>query len=114
MIKLDFTAGHVASRAALDLRIRQLLAENQLRLGLARHEADNDFSKVSLFSGINQLRDISLSAQYATLCGYTQQDLETTFADRLRGVDWGELKRWYNGYGFLGETVYNPFGLRLA
>ena len=71
------------------------------------------FSKVSLFSGLNQLNDITLDAHYATLCGYTQQDLETTFAAHLAGVDWDELRAWYNGYGFLGEPVYNPFDILL-
>ncbi len=71
------------------------------------------FSKVSLFSGINQLHDITLSARAATLCGYTQRDLETTFAAHLAGADWEELRRWYNGYGFLGEAVYNPFDILL-
>ena len=71
------------------------------------------FSKVSLFSGINQLHDITLSVRSATLCGYTQHDLETTFAAHLAGVDWAELRRWYNGYGFLGEAVYNPFDILL-
>ena len=71
------------------------------------------FSKVSLFSGINQLRDITLSADFATLCGYTQQDLETTFAAHLEGVDWDALRAWYNGYGFLGEPVYNPYDILL-
>ena len=71
------------------------------------------FSKVSLFSGINQLQDITLDADYATICGYTQHDLETTFARHLEGVDWEELKRWYNGYNFLGEPVYNPYDILL-
>ncbi len=71
------------------------------------------FSKVSLFSGINQLKDITLSSRFATICGYTQKDLETTFAEHLAGVDWQELKRWYNGYGFLGESVYNPYDILL-
>ncbi len=71
------------------------------------------FSKVSLFSGLNQLNDLTLDARYATLCGYTQRDLETTFAAHLAGVDWEELRRWYNGYGFLGEAVYNPFDILL-
>ncbi|GAB4278663.1 MAG: ATP-binding protein [Methylomicrobium sp.] len=73
----------------------------------------SQFSKVSLFSGINQIRDISLSRQYATLCGYTQPDLETHFADHLAGVDWQRLKAWYNGYNFLGEPVYNPYDILL-
>ena len=71
------------------------------------------FSKVSLFSGINQLQDLTLDPRYATLCGYTQNDLETVFADHLAGVDWDQLRRWYNGYGFLGEPVYNPFDILL-
>ncbi|GAB4257961.1 MAG: ATP-binding protein [Methylomicrobium sp.] len=71
------------------------------------------FSKVSLFSGLNQLQDISLHEDYATICGYTQQDLETTFAEHLAGVDWAQLKDWYNGYQFLGEPVYNPYDILL-
>lgn len=71
------------------------------------------FSKVSIFSGINNLKDISLDPNYATLCGYTQRDLETVFAEHLAGVDWEELKRWYNGYNFLGDAVYNPFDILL-
>ena len=71
------------------------------------------FSKVSLFSGINQLNDITLDNRFATICGYTQQDLAITFGDHLAGVDMEELRKWYNGYGFLGEPVYNPFDILL-
>jgi hypothetical protein len=71
------------------------------------------FSKVSIFSGINNLKDITLSKEFATICGYTQNDLETTFAEHLAGVDWDELRKWYNGYNFLGELVYNPFDILL-
>jgi hypothetical protein len=71
------------------------------------------FSKVSLFSGLNQLKDITLDENYATICGYTQTDLETTFAGHLAGVDWTQLKTWYNGYQFLGEAVYNPYDILL-
>jgi hypothetical protein len=71
------------------------------------------FSKVSIFSGINQLEDITLDHRYATICGYTQNDLETSFAQHLAGVDWEKLKRWYNGYSFTGEAVYNPFDILL-
>ncbi len=69
------------------------------------------FSKVSIFSGLNNLIDISLESDYATICGYTQNDLETTFAAHLQGVDWKQLKAWYNGYQFNGEPVYNPFDI---
>jgi hypothetical protein len=71
------------------------------------------FSKVSLFSGLNQLNDLTLDARFATVCGYTQQDLEGAFGQHLEGVDWDRLKQWYNGYGFLGEPVYNPFDILL-
>ncbi len=71
------------------------------------------FSKVSLFSGLNNLEDISLDSNYATICGYTHDDVKESFADRLDGVDLDELKRWYNGYNFLGEGVYNPFDILL-
>ncbi|ACN99243.1 conserved protein, with A weak D-galactarate dehydratase/altronate hydrolase domain [Sulfurihydrogenibium azorense Az-Fu1] len=71
------------------------------------------FSKVSIFSGLNQLQDITLSPTFATICGYTQSELETVFKDRLEGVNLEELKYWYNGYNWLGEKVYNPFDVLL-
>jgi len=70
------------------------------------------FSKVSLFSGMNQLTDLSIDVHYSSLCGYTEQDLRDYFGDHLGGVDWCELKRWYNGYSWSGdERVYNPFDI---
>ncbi|WP_036566444.1 ATP-binding protein [Oceanospirillum beijerinckii] len=71
------------------------------------------FSKVSLFSGINQIQDITLNKYFSDICGYTQNDLETTFAEHLAGVDMAELKSWYNGYHFTGEAVYNPYDILL-
>lgn len=71
------------------------------------------FSKVSVFSGLNNLKDITLNPDFATICGYTQHDLETTFAARLNGVDMDKVRYWYNGYNFLGEKVYNPFDILL-
>ncbi len=71
------------------------------------------FSKVSIFSGLNNLTDISLHKDYGTICGYTQPEMEEGFAEYLPGVDRTLLKRWYNGYNFLGENVYNPFDILL-
>jgi hypothetical protein len=71
------------------------------------------FSKVSVFSGLNNLEDITLNPDFATICGYTQNDLETVFADHLAGVDMEKVREWYNGYNFLGEKVYNPFDILL-
>ena len=72
------------------------------------------FSKVSLFSGLNNLTDITLDPCYSAICGYTDADLDTVFAPELPGLDRDEIRRWYNGYGWLGEEkVYNPFDILL-
>ncbi len=71
------------------------------------------FSKVSIFSGLNNLRDITLDREYATICGYTQEEFERVFRDRLEKVNLEEVKHWYNGYNFGGESVYNPFDILL-
>jgi hypothetical protein len=71
------------------------------------------FSKVSLFSGLNNLKDITLDPRYSALCGYTDNDVDTVFAPELPGLDREEIRRWYNGYNWLGTSVYNPFDLLL-
>jgi len=67
------------------------------------------FSKVNLFSELNNLLDITLDPRFATICGYTELELQTTFGDILQDVPLEELREWYNGYNFLGEKVYNPY-----
>ena len=70
------------------------------------------FSKVSLFSGLNNLVDLTLDPDYSAICGYTDADLDRVFAPELPGLDRDEIRAWYDGYGWLGEEkVYNPFGL---
>ncbi len=81
------------------------------------------FSKVSVFSKLNNLRDITISEDYATMYGYTQQEVEHYFGDRLdeladkSRVDRTEyhekIKNWYNGFRFHEDspTVYNPVSL---
>ena len=71
------------------------------------------FSKVSIFSGINNLKDLSLDPAMAACCGYTEEDLDLHFSDHLKGVDRELLRTWYNGYNFLGPRVYNPFDILL-
>ena len=79
------------------------------------------FSKVSIFSELNNLDDISLDEDYCTLTGYTQEELESYFKDYLEVIQkrlnltWEELlmhvKIWYNGFSWDGQTtLYNPFG----
>ena len=72
------------------------------------------FSKVSLFSGLNNLKDITLDPSYSAICGYTETDLDTVFAPELPGLDREQIRDWYNGYRWRGdEKVYNPFDLLL-
>ena len=72
------------------------------------------FSKVSLFSGLNNLKDITLDARYSAVCGYTEADIDAVFAPELPGLDRDEVRDWYNGYSWLGdEKVYNPFDILL-
>lgn len=69
------------------------------------------FSKVSLFSGLNNLKDITLDARYAAICGYTESEMVTVFAGHLKGKPMKKVRQWYNGYSWLGEKVYNPFSI---
>ena len=75
------------------------------------------FSKVSLFSGLNNLTDITLDPCYSAICGYTEADLDTVFAPELEGFDRDRIRDWYNGYGWTGEKgekkVYNPLDILL-
>ena len=72
------------------------------------------FSKVSLFSGLNNLKDITLDPRYSAICGYTEADLDTVFAPELPDLDRDAIREWYNGYGWSGEErVYNPFDILL-
>ena len=81
------------------------------------------FCHVSLFSDLNNLTDITMRSDYATMFGYTQSELEHYFSDRIKAtaqaqkVSEEELKRklkaWYDGYCFeeTSETVYNPVSI---
>ena len=72
------------------------------------------FSKVSIFSGLNSLEDITLDPRYSAICGFTEDDLNTVFAPELRGLDRNRIQRWYYGYSWRGsERVYNPFDILL-
>ncbi|MDE0449317.1 MAG: ATP-binding protein [Spirochaetaceae bacterium] len=72
------------------------------------------FSKVNLFSQLNNLTDLTLHRRYSSICGYTEADLDTVFAPELDGLDREQVREWYNGYRWRGETkVYNPYDLLL-
>lgn len=81
------------------------------------------FSRVGIFSGLNNLRDISLSDGFASIVGITQAELEDNFSDYLSDCAEQlalsvpellvEIRHWYNGFRFsgTGESVYNPFSV---
>ena len=83
------------------------------------------FSKVGIFSGLNNLRDLTMDAQYATMLGYTQEELESNFVEEIelaaeklklsRAELLEKMRVWYNGYRFHSDAdrVYNPVSSNL-
>ena len=81
------------------------------------------FSKISIFSDLNNLKDISLHESYAGMCGITQKELETNFQPEVQALAEKQklnypqalaaLKQWYDGYLFhpAGEGMYNPYSI---
>ena len=80
------------------------------------------FAGLSVFSGLNNIEDITLDPKYNFVCGYTQKELESYFSDHIaataqklkitKRILLDKIKRFYNGYSWTGEedeTVYNPF-----
>ena len=61
------------------------------------------FSKVNLFSQLNNLTDITLDPAYSSICGYTEQDLDTVFAPEMAALDREQVRDWYNGYSWRGD-----------
>ena len=85
------------------------------------------FTKMSVFSALSNLVDISQEPAYADMLGYTEEELDEYFGEHmaahakvmgLSDADYrAELKRWYNGYRFTTEnpvTVYNPVSTGLT
>ena len=81
------------------------------------------FSKVSVFSDLNNLEDISMAHAYESICGVTENELHTFFTEGVRELadtngttveeTYHKLKQWYDGYHFVanGTDIYNPFSL---
>ena len=91
----DFLSGLYGTFKACDAHIRFLMLTGVTK-----------FSKVNLFSGLNNLTDITLDPGFATLCGYTQEELETVFAPELDApglepLDRDRIREWYDGYRWL-------------
>ncbi|MCS7037850.1 MAG: AAA family ATPase [Saprospiraceae bacterium] len=102
-----------------------VLKELDAHLELVLLTGENNFLKAGIFSGFNNLQDTSLHPAYATMLGYTQQELEENFAQEIEvAAEQNKLSRealldkiryWYNGYRFHinAEKVYNPVSVNL-
>lgn len=70
------------------------------------------FSKVSMFSDLNNLTDLTTHSRYGGICGITQEELEENFKEELKIYDNNKIKQWYNGYTWdLKTQIYNPFSI---
>lgn len=83
------------------------------------------FTQVSLFSGMNNLEDLSFNPDYASLLGITEEEIENYFTSEINEIAREseqksedirqKIRNWYNGYRFSGvsraHTVYNPLSL---
>ena len=81
------------------------------------------FSKVSIFSDLNQLQDISMDGEFSGICGITQKEMEENFSPEIDNLAQengmtredclAKLKRLYDGYHFSKKSpdIYNPFSL---
>ncbi|MEY3248217.1 MAG: hypothetical protein RL742_260, partial [Bacteroidota bacterium] len=102
-----------------------VLKNNDLLLEFVFLTGVSKFSKTGIFSGLNNLTDLTMHPEYATMLGYTQAELEHYFSEEIeataaamnlsRAALLDEMKAWYNGYRFhhLGQKVYNPVSVNL-
>ncbi len=98
--------------------------DQYIRFGLITGVAR--FSKVSIFSDLNNLRDISMDEEFADICGWTEKELEMTFAPSIEALakdreesyehTLNAIRQYYDGYLFSsrGERLYNPYSVLTA
>ena len=87
------------------------LKENDEFINFAFLTGISKFSRASIFSGLNNLVDISLMPKYGNICGYTHKNLKEDFREYSKDFDLEKIKEWYNGYYFLKDRIYNPFDI---
>ena len=127
----DAPVGHALTDIKLASDIRQELSDFYIQI---KNKASDirfmmmtgvtRFTQLSVFSALNNLTDLTMDARYATLLGYTEEELEANFSPSLHahaevmGLSYEdyrtELRRWYNGYRFARSSavrVYNPVAI---
>jgi len=102
-----------------------VLKEMDAHLELVFLTGVSKFSKVGIFSGLNNLQDLTMHPAFATMLGYTQAELEGNFTAEMdataahlqlsRKEMLEKMRLWYNGYRFEenAESVYNPVSVNL-
>ena len=130
----DAPVGHalddIPKAEAIRARMSSLYAQMKDRTGCIRFlfmTGISKFTKLSVFSALSNIVDLSQRDEYATMFGYTEEELTANFEEHLRehAVIMGksyedyraELKRWYNGFRFAKNdptTVYNPISVALT
>ena len=119
--------GDIARAEAIRDRMSSLYAQMKNRTGNIRFlfmTGVSKFTKLSVFSALSNIKDVSMLDDYATMFGYTEEELTANFEPHLRahaakmGLPYdeyrAEMKRWYNGFRFaknVGTTVYNPISV---
>ena len=127
----DAPVGHCLEDAAKAEAVRERLSvvysQMKNRTGDIRFlfmTGVSKFTKLSVFSALNNIVDLSQDDTYATMFGYTEEELSANFEEHLRehaakmGKSYedyrAEMKRWYNGFRFaknVATTVYNPISV---
>ena len=127
----DAPVGHclddIAKAEAVRERLSDVYSQMKNRTGDIRFlfmTGVSKFTKLSVFSALNNIVDMSQSTNYATMFGYTEDELTANFEEHLRehaavmGKPYedyrAEMKRWYNGFRFSPDdetTVYNPISV---
>ncbi|MFN8396340.1 MAG: AAA family ATPase [Bacteroidia bacterium] len=112
----------VQENRAIMKNFYSVIKGNDAHIALFMLTGVSKFSQVSIFSDLNNLNDISLDDEYAAMLGYTQQEIEDNFPTYLDTLQTklnvsrlemlAEMKAWYNGYSWDGESfMYNPFSI---
>ena len=127
----DAPVGHALADIKLASAIRQELSDFYIQIknnvGAIRFmmmTGVTRFTQLSVFSALNNLTDLTMDERYATLLGYTDEELGANFSKTLHrhaevmGLSYEDyrekLRWWYNGYRFspdCEEKVYNPFAI---
>ena len=122
--------GNVDMAEAIRDRMSALYSRMKNRTGDIRFllmTGISKFTRLSVFSALSNLVDVTQRKEYATMFGYTEQELSDNFEEHLRahaeilGMPYAEyraeMKKWYNGFRFSTEdatTVYNPVSVALT